>query len=70
MGSLHPNHRVTAETMRRWATEGENGRGMLLAWLTWNDRNGVYQDDAAASEGFEPLTSSEALELALDQIAG
>ena len=66
----HPYHRTTEATMRRWATEGEDGRARLLAWLTWCDPNGVYQDSAAAAEGFDPLTAEDALSLALGMIDG
>jgi len=38
----------------------ESGREVLLAWLQWNDPNGCYTDDLAATEGFAPMTTADA----------
>ncbi len=42
-------------------------REELIAWLCWNDRNGVYTDEASEREGFEPITLEEAKEIAIRQ---
>jgi len=46
-------------------------REMLIKWLKWNDRNGIYLDDESIAEGMNPLTKKEAIELiALTSEAG
>jgi hypothetical protein len=45
-------------------------REQLIEWLCWNDRNGIYRDEDAIGEGFDPLTLEEALEIATEQIKG
>lgn len=35
-------------------------RTELIEWLAWNDRNGIFLDDDAIAEGYEPLTEVEA----------
>jgi hypothetical protein len=42
-------------------------REQLIAWLTWNDRNGIYTDEDSEREGFEPITLEEAKEIAIRQ---
>ena len=63
----HPNHRVTAENIREWARN--DNRGAIIAWLCWNDRNGCFTDEACELEGFDPLTSATASEIALDMLS-
>ena len=36
------------------------GREVLIAWLVWNDPNGVWTDSDSQSEGMPPLTLDEA----------
>jgi hypothetical protein len=38
----------------------ESSRETLLAWLQWNDRNGVYLDHLAIADGAEPMSLDEA----------
>lgn len=46
-------------------------REQLIDWLDWNDNgNGCYRDEDSAAEGMEPITKAEAIESALNQIAG
>jgi hypothetical protein len=42
-------------------------REQLIAWLSWNDRNGIYTDEDSEREGFEPITFEEAKEIAIRQ---
>jgi hypothetical protein len=42
-------------------------REELIAWLCWNDRNGIYTDEESEREGFEPITLEEAKEIAIRQ---
>jgi hypothetical protein len=42
-------------------------REQLIAWLSWNDRNGIYTDEDSEREGFEPITLEEAKEIAIRQ---
>lgn len=35
-------------------------RTELIEWLAWNDRNGIFLDEDAISEGYPPLTEQEA----------
>ena len=37
-------------------------REEIIAWLKWNDGNGVYTDEESASEGYPPLTLATARE--------
>jgi hypothetical protein len=37
-------------------------RETLIDMLKWNDRNGVWTDEANAREGYKPLTKDEAVE--------
>ena len=40
-----------------------NDRQRIIAWLAWNDRNGVYSDADCKSEGWRPLSLKEAKQL-------
>jgi hypothetical protein len=46
-----------------------SSRGTLLLWLQWNDPNGVYDDEAAEAEGFDPLTVDDAWDLIAEQVS-
>ena len=61
-----------AESMRDVTKEDlkNMSREQLIAWLKWNDRNGVYSDEDSQREGMEPITHEVALEIALRQIEG
>jgi hypothetical protein len=37
-------------------------RDQLIEWLIWCDANGVWSDQDAICEGYEPLTLTEAYE--------
>ena len=42
----------------------------IIAWLVWNDRNGIYTDEHSVLEDYPPLTLESARELmrkALDE---
>ena len=32
----------------------------IIAWLVWNDRNGIYTDEDSVAEGYPPLTLDSA----------
>ena len=55
---------VTKEDLKTMSRED------LIAWLQWNDRNGVYSDEDSELEGRDPVSREEALEIALRQIEG
>lgn len=38
-------------------------RQNILNWLSWNDKNGIYQDKEAKQEGYKPMTKKEALDV-------
>jgi len=44
-------------------------REQLIAWLCWNDPNGIYTDQASLAEDFPPLTMAGAREILRDQMA-
>jgi len=60
----HPNHRVTIEDAKQMT------RLELIAWLIWNDHNGVYDDHQSLREYGEVMTYENALEHVLRQIEG
>lgn len=43
-------------------------RSQLIAWLCWNDPNGVYTDKDSENDGLPPITLAEAREIAIKQI--
>jgi hypothetical protein len=49
---------------------GKATREQIIKWLMSNDPNGCYSDEQSKGEGFEPITRSQALELALNQLRG
>lgn len=54
---------VTARLSRRAGApklSATSPRETLIEWLTWNDANGCYTDDAAELEGADPLTVEDA----------
>jgi len=40
-----------------------NNRQRIIAWLAWNDSNGVYSDADCKLEGWRPLSLKEAKQL-------
>jgi hypothetical protein len=50
-------------------TVDENDRDSLIAWLAWNDRNGLYTDDDCDAEGWPRMTLQDALICYRDQSA-
>ena len=38
-------------------------RETLLAWLSWNDHNGIFTDKQSEEEGMQPMTKEEAIEV-------
>jgi len=45
-------------------------REYLIRWLSWNDRHGVYTDEASKAEGLPPITLEEARDLVRIQFNG
>ena len=45
-------------------------RDALIAWLTWNDPNGIYTDRDNEAEGYPPMTHTELQLTALSQLEG
>lgn len=45
-------------------------RELLIKWLVWNDKNGIYTDSDSIAEGMQPLTKQEAIELIKGQKIG
>lgn len=45
-------------------------RDALIAWLTWNDPNGIYTDSDGEAEGYPPMTRTELQLTALSQLEG
>ena len=41
----------------------------LIAWLSWNDKNGVYRDEDSMREFDNILSKTEAIEIITKQIA-
>lgn len=60
----HPNHTEAVQ-----ADILNNGtREQVIAWLQWNDANGVYTDEASEAEGLEPLTLDDARNYMREQL--
>lgn len=65
----HPNYRMfylTAdelkEVLKKWSRQD------LINWLKWNDRNGVYDDEASMSEFGYIMSYEEGIEIITRQI--
>ena len=43
-------------------------RGDMIEWLSWNDRNGIYEDEQSLKELGNIMTRDEALEIIIRQI--
>lgn len=43
-------------------------REQVIAWLAWNDANGVYTDEDSEAEGLDPLTLEQAREYMRNQM--
>lgn len=44
-------------------------REEVIAFLVWNDHNGIYTDEQSVAEGMAPMTRAEAIEKALEVIS-
>jgi hypothetical protein len=53
-----------ADELKSWSRED------LIAWLCWNDRNGVYKDDESLKEFGNKVSKKEAIEIITRQITG
>ncbi len=40
----------------------------LIVWLSWNDRNGIYQDDQSLKELGNVMSRDEGIEIMIRQI--
>ena len=61
------NHRNN--TVSRQTDIIRNGtREQVIAWLAWNDSNGVYTDQDSIDEGLEPLTIEQARDIMRSQM--
>lgn len=63
--AIDPRYAVCAS-----AAANESLRLQLIAWLEWNDRNGVYSDDACIAEGLPVMTIENGLDAIKYQLAG
>ncbi len=45
-----------------------NDRDRIIAWLMWNDRNGIYSDADCDNEGLPRLDLQMAMEYMITQI--
>lgn len=52
----HPNNSAA----RQQDILNNGTREQVIAWLAWNDANGVYTDEDSEAEGFAPLTLEQA----------
>lgn len=43
-------------------------RKAIIEWLTWNDPNGIYQDDQSLSELGNIMSRDEGIEILLRQV--
>ena len=48
--------------LNSWTREG------LIEWLSWNDRNGVYKDEASLQEFGNTVSKEEAIMIITNQI--
>jgi len=54
--------RATEKDVYTWDRE------QCIAWLSWNDPNGIYSDEELTAEGCTPLTYIQAQDIAISQI--
>jgi len=47
----------------------EGTREQIIAWLVWNDPNGIYTDEDSAAEGYAVLTRVRAAQIMREQLA-
>lgn len=62
----HPNQTVA----RQQDILAKGTREQIIAWLEWNDPNGVYSDEASAAEGLDPIPLEQARDYMRAQIEG
>jgi hypothetical protein len=67
----NPNYRITffdesklREELRTWCRED------LIAWLKWNDPNGIYEDQESLDELGTIMTHQEGVDLIIKQAKG
>jgi len=60
----HPNLSAT----RQEDILNNGTREQVIAWLAWNDANGIYTDEDSEAEGLEPLTLEQAREYMRNQM--
>jgi len=53
-------HSRCSDPLLQWAPLQDGGRRELIAWLMWNDANGVWTDEDSVAEGMRPITLQEA----------
>jgi len=58
---LH-RHFFQQPTTQAWILK-HGVREDIIEWLVWNDRNGIYSDEACEVEGVDKLTLESAREL-------
>jgi hypothetical protein len=65
----HLNYRFILMTEVELRTELKNwSRKDLIEWLTWNDSNGIYNDEQSMSEIGNIMTYNEGVEIMINQI--
>ncbi|WP_309640764.1 hypothetical protein [Flavobacterium sp.] len=65
----HPNYKLME--LKGDALEAELNKWSrldLIAWLCWNDRNGVYKDEESLQEFGNMVSKEEAIEIITRQI--
>ena len=65
----HGNYRFTFMNEAELRIELKNwNRKDLIDWLTWNDPNGIYNDEQSMAEIGSIMTFKEGLEIMVNQI--
>lgn len=65
----HPNYQLMELKGDALETElNKWSRLDLIAWLCWNDRNGVYKDEESMQEFGNRVSKEEAIEIITRQI--
>ena len=59
MGGVSVLHANNSPARQQWLLR-HGTRPDLIAWLVWNDPNGVWTDSDSESEGMLPLTLEDA----------
>ena len=65
----HVNYRFIFMNEVELRTELKNwSRNDLIEWLTWNDPNGIYNDEQSMDELGNVMTYEEGVEIMINQI--